>query len=215
MLVAGSTVVLVVLVVLVQAVHEGSAPAAPTATPHAPEATEAASAVAHGPATPTAARSRTLPPIPGRMPAHRADSGDDHPAQLAVDDHPPPGTRANTEHLEYGGTQLRAQAKAVEPLVEKCVEAETAAGALPTGKAMVTYVVAKRGDKFLVEDTGIDDENTTLHGDKLLECLRETARGMKFVGLPREAEALVVSRSVTLEHGKIAEYKHVGFSYLR
>jgi hypothetical protein len=134
---------------------------------------------------------------------------------LPADEHPAPGTRANTAHLEYGGVQLRAQAKAVEPLVAKCVETETAAGVLPTGKAMMTYVVAKHGDKFLVEDTSIDDENTTLQGDKLLECLRETAREMKFVGLPREADALVVTRSVTLEHGKITEYKHVGFSYLR
>ena len=79
----------------------------------------------------------------------------------------------------------------------------------------MTYVVAQRGDKVQVEDTAIDDDKTTLQGDQLLECLRETARGMKFEGLPREAEALVVSRTITLDHGAITEYKHVGFSYLR
>jgi hypothetical protein len=45
--------------------------------------------------------------------------------------------------------------------------------------------------------------------------MRETARAMKFEGLPREAEGLVVTRSVTLEAGKLVDYKHVGFSYLR
>jgi hypothetical protein len=214
MLVAGSAVVLFMLVVLVRAVNSGSSAVTPTSRA-AQATTEAAPAAAHGTPQSTAARSRNLPPLPGRMPGHRPERSDDGPAPLAVDDHPPPASRANTTHLEYGGTQLRAQAKAVEPLVHECIAAETAAGVMPTGKAMLTYVVAKRGDKYLVEDTAIDDENTTLHGDKLLECLRETARGMKFVGLPREAEALVVSRSVTVEHGKITEYKHVGFSYLR
>lgn len=214
MLVAGSTVVLFMLVVLVRAVNSGSSSVTPTSRAHE-TATEAAPAAAHGTTQPTAARARNLPPMPGRMPVHRTETSDSGPAPLAVDDRPPPASRANTTHLEYGGTQLRAQAKAVEPLVHECLAAESAAGALPTGKAMMTYVVAKRGDKYLVEDTAIDDENTTLQGDKLLECLRETARSMKFIGLPREAEALVVSRSVTVEHGKITEYKHVGFSYLR
>ena len=137
------------------------------------------------------------------------------PRPQPVDDHPPPATRANTKNLHFGGTQLRAQTAAVEPLVKKCIEAATAAGGSPTGKAVLTYVVAQRGDKVAVEDTGIDEDKTTLQGDQLLDCLRETARGMKFEGLPREAEALVVTRTITLEHGAITEYKHVGFSYLR
>jgi hypothetical protein len=38
---------------------------------------------------------------------------------------------------------------------------------------------------------------------------------MSFEGLPREASGLVVTRSVKVESGKLVEYKHVGFSYLR
>lgn len=214
MLVAGSSVVLVMLVLLVKAVNSSSAPANPTVTAPAHERS-AAPAPTHG-AAPTAARSRTLPAIPSRiLPAHRAEPAEDRPAPELVEDHPPPATRANTTHLEYGGTQLRAQAAAVEPLVKKCVEDAKAAGVSPTGKAVLTYIVAQHGDKVLVEDTSIDDTKTTLQGEQLLDCLRETARGMKFKGLPREAEALVVSRSITLDHGSITEYKHVGFSYLR
>lgn len=89
------------------------------------------------------------------------------------------------------------------------------AGARPTGTAILTYIVAKRGDKVEVEDTGFDIEKTTLQQDGLVECLHQTAKAMKFEGLPREAEGLYVTRSITLESGAINEYKHVGFSYLR
>lgn len=213
MLVAGSSVVLVMLVFLVKAVNSSSAPVKPTVTgsPH-----ESAPPPATRAPVPTSARSRTKMPLPSRTwPSHRVERHDDAPAPALVEDHPPPATRANTTHLEYGGTQLRAQAAAVEPLVKKCVELAKNSGLSPNGKAVMSYVVAKNGDKFLVEDTSIDYDKTTLQGEKLLECLRETARSMKFIGLPREAEALVVNRSITLDHGKITEYRHVGFSYLR
>ncbi len=215
MLVAGSTVVLFMLVVLVRAVNSSSTSVTPTSTgPHEAPAGATPGPTATRGSAPTAARSRTGLPLPGRL-APRAESDDGDRPAMPVDDHPPPATRANTKNLQYGGTQLRAQAAAVEPLVKKCVETANAAGTSPTGKAMLTYVVAQHGDKVQVEDTAIDDDKTTLQGEKLLECLRETARSMKFVGLPREAEALVVSRSITLDHGTITEYKHVGFSYLR
>jgi hypothetical protein len=122
---------------------------------------------------------------------------------------------SNTENLHWGGTQLRAQAKAVEPLVRECVAKATAAGQRASGTAMLTYVVAKRGDKFVVEDTSWDEDETTLAQGPLLECLHGTAKEMKFVGLPRRSQALVVMRKVTVENGQVAEYKHVGFSYLR
>lgn len=127
----------------------------------------------------------------------------------------PPEPKVDTENLHYGGTQLRAQTAAVEPLVQKCLDAEVAAGRPPTGTAMLTYIVAKRGDKYVVEDTGVDEDKTTVQGEALLTCLRETSRAMKFEGLPKSAEALTVSRRVSFERGKLTENKHVGFSYLQ
>lgn len=137
------------------------------------------------------------------------------PPAPSLDDTAPPGTRGNTKNLHFGGTQLRAQHAAVQPLVEKCVSDAVAKGTAPSGEATLTYIVVKKGEKVAVEDTGIDDSKTTLQGSELLDCMRETARAMKFEGLPREAEGLVVTRSVTLEAGKLIDYKHVGFSYLR
>jgi hypothetical protein len=66
-----------------------------------------------------------------------------------------------------------------------------------------------------VEDTGVDEDKTTLPGGDLLDCLRETSRSMKFEGLPREADGIVVTRAVTVDHGKLVGNKHVTFSYLR
>jgi hypothetical protein len=137
---------------------------------------------------------------------------DSTPATAVADDNAPPATRGNTKNLHFGGAQLRTQAEAVRPLVEKCV---TEKGQGANGATVLTYVVAKHGDKVQVEDTGIDDDKTTLQSTELLDCLRETARNMSFEGLPREASGLVVTRSVKVESGKLVEYKHVGFSYLR
>ena len=135
------------------------------------------------------------------------------PAPAAPDTAPPP--RDNNQGLEFGGKQLHAQTKAVEPLVRECVEKAAITGARPTGTAMLTYIVAKRGDKFEIEDTGIDNEKTTIENEGLLECLHQTAKGMKFEGLPRGAQEIYAARRVTLENGKVTEYKHVTFSYLR
>jgi hypothetical protein len=122
--------------------------------------------------------------------------------------------RVDTENLHYGGTQLRTQTNAVEPLVKKCLDAEVQAGRSPTGSAVLTYIVAKHGDKFVVEDVGVDDEGTTLKDETLLACLRETSRAMQFVGLPKNAVGLAVKRRVSCDGGKLTENKHVGFSYL-
>lgn len=144
-----------------------------------------------------------------------SDSTASAPPAPSLSNDPPPASRENTKNLHFGGTQLRAQNAAVQPLVEKCLSDAAEKGIAPSGKATLTYIVAKHGDKIAVEDTGIDDAKTTLQAPELLDCMRETARAMKFEGLPREAEGLVVTRSVTLEAGKLVDYKHVGFSYLR
>ena len=215
--VTGSAAVLLGLVWLWHSTR--SEPAAPGAAaeplPPAPSAS----------AEPTAQPGPANPPRPaariGKKPTSSAPAAPSMPAPSApgaapsLSDDAPPGTRANTKNLHFGGTQLRAQAKAVEPEVRACIDKAAVAGARPSGDALLTYVVAKRGDKYLVEDTSFDDTKTTLAHEGLLECLHRTAFNMKFEGLPREAEALVVTRRVTVENGALTEYKHVGFSYMR
>ena len=146
------------------------APAAPTVGRRVSSSPQGDHPVASMPSTPTPGATQATTP-----------AGDSPPA-------------ANPQNLHYGGSQLRAQTAAIEPLLKKCLEAEVAAGRSPTGTAMLTYIIAKRGEKFVVEDVGIDEEKTTLQGESLLGCLRDTSRAMQFVGLPKAAEALSVNR---------------------
>ena len=164
------------------------------------------------PMTSTSPSRMWRPPVRSNPTA--TDSTSDTPAPV-LEDHPPPATRANTKNLHFGATQLNAQNVAVQPLVEKCIADAAEKGVKPSGTATLTYIVVAKGDKVAVEDTGFDDSKTTLQAPELIDCMRETARAMKFEGLPREAEGLVVTRSVTLDAGKLVDYKHVSFSYLR
>jgi hypothetical protein len=152
----------------------------------------------NAPAAPRAAHGERAPILAPEPPPHA-----DGPAPLT------------NENLQFGAPQLHAQNVAVEPLVRECVDNAIAGGQHPTGTAQLTYIVAKHGDKYEIEDTGVDYDNTTLKEDKLLDCLHQTAKAMHFEGLPRGAQALTVTRSVTLENGTITEYKHLKFSYLR
>lgn len=209
---AGTAALLVALLLLWQSIRSDGAPVAsspiaahepppapaPTAPAAAPAATPTAARTPHAPATSFAAP-RTAPSMPAPAPA----AAESAPLQLTG------------QHLEFGATQLHAQTKAVEPAVRECVDKAAKNGVRPTGTAMLTYIVAKRGDKLTIEDTGVDNEKTTLEDGPLLECLHQTAKGMKFVGLPRGAQEIYAARRVTLEAGKITEYKHVTFSYLR
>jgi hypothetical protein len=210
---AGGIALLAALFVMWRSIHSGSSTdhgathTADPATPNGP---------APAPGSPAARASKQRANVPGvPLPRPRPGEPDEAPSVSASEEHAPPTSMLNKTHLEYGGTQLRTQAKAVEPLVRDCVDKANATGAKPTGSAMLTYVVAKHGDKYEVEDTSFDADQTTLQQESLVTCLSETAKAMKFVGLPREAEALVVTRSVKVENGALTEYKHVGFSYLR
>lgn len=205
LLVAGATGLLVTLGVLVRAVHNDSSDAKSTAVDRETTTSTGPGATTH---------TRDQPGRPTWRPAGPAH-GEDSAAETApvVDDHPPPGPPSDPQNLQLGGTQMRYQTQAVRPAVEKCVADK---GGNATGTAMVTYIVSKKGDKYIIEDTGVDEDRTTVSGNtELLDCLRDTAKGMTFVGLPKDAQSIVVSRSVTLDGGHLVDYKHVGFSYLQ
>lgn len=195
---AGTVAVLIALVVLWRSTRTTAVePMAVATESSSPMATRSTS-----PSTETAARSQpSAPPAAGEAPAPPAQDFSDR--KFSLD---------NPHNLHFGGAQLREQTAAVDGLVRQCVS--NAASQKLTGNALLTFIVAKRGDKYLVEDTGIDAEKTTLQNETLLECLHKTALSMKFIGLPRDAEALTVTRSVKLENGALTEHKMTGFSYI-
>jgi hypothetical protein len=122
----------------------------------------------------------------------------------------PPGTLLNTKNLHFGIPQMRALIEATGPRVRECLR--TAGNA--SGEATLTFVVAKRGERYLVEDTGVDEEATTLAGEGLLECLHATSRGLVFEGLPREATAVIVTRRVSADKGNLVDNEMLRFSYI-
>ncbi len=209
---AGTTALLVALVLLWHSTLADSAAPAPTAQPRT-EATNETSTPA-GTSTPPAgaARPAPRPSAPGGFtPSRTVPTMPEAPAEAEQIG----GPKLTNEGIEMGKNQLLEQTKAVEPLVRECVEKATASGAHATGTAILTYHVAQHGEEFTIENTGIDNEKTTLENEPLLDCLSATAKGMKFVGLPRGAKEIYAARRVTLDKGKITEYKHVTFSYLR
>ncbi len=212
---AGAAGLLAGLVVLWRAIDTG--PAAPSmvehARPHAP-----ARPVAVAEHVPVATRARPAPP-PAivRALGALAHPPAARPAGPAAPSLPPADARRGwtDHHLEYGGTQLRAQTAAVEPLVRDCLARAAASGEVVTGQAVVLFVVADHHGKFVIESTDSDSDQTTLTDAQLVTCLRETARGMKFMGLPRDAEGLIVTRKIVVDHGKLTQNKQTTFSYLR
>ena len=204
LLVGGSIGLLVALVALLRSITHSDAPAqhgqAPGETTSAAPPRTGAEAIAERIAIQRAA-----------IAAHRDGPSAAAPSVTPEEGNGPPGTMANTKNLDYGATQMRYQTLGVEPAVRKCV---TDAPGKPSGAAIVTFVVARHGDKYVIEDTGVDSDKTSLQDQKLLDCLRETARGMTFVGLPREAEAVVISRSIKIEGGVLTEHKLSSFSYI-
>lgn len=204
----GAGALLLGLFLLWQSTRSEAVPVQPTVSPHTPE-------VSAAPPAPTV-RARKSTPIPSAPAAPRAVHSEQAPSMPTplpslVPTKPPPKPLSN-RNLQFGGKQLRAQTKAVEPLVRACI---AKAHSRPTGTAYLNYVVAKREDTFVIEETGVEPSGTTIEDEDLLKCLHETANGMKFIGLPRDAETIMATRMVTIDHGKLTQYKHVTFTYLR
>ncbi len=212
-MIGGSLAVLAALVVLLRAITS-TAPAAPAVTRRdpAPKQTQTTptSRLSEPPTTsapaplPSVPRSRveappSLPQVPDSWSSPAAGSSD-----------APPGTRFNTKNLHFGNPQLREKIAANAPHIAACV-----AGTKLSGDATLTFVVAQRAGKYVVEQTDVDRDKSTIKDDSLLECLHKAALQMQFDGLPREAEAIVVTRGVTLVDGAVTDDHLVTFSYIR
>jgi hypothetical protein len=210
-MVAGGMALLVALVVLWQSTR--SEAVAPTPAPSAEQSAAPAPASASTPAT-GAPASRAAPPRPGAVPVPGRRAIGPASSEPTAEEAPRPAVD-DGQNLQFGSKQLHAQTRAVEPLVRECVDKAVIAGTRPSGTALLTYIVAKKGDKLVIDHTGYDEEKTTLQHATLLECLHQTAKAMTFEGLPRDAQEIYAARRVVLVDGKITEYKHVTFSYLR
>lgn len=215
--IAGSVVVLIALFVLLRSITSGTTPTPPPTT-KAPE-------------SPTATAAPELPSVPGRSPApsggsslahmlrpHKraADSeGTTGTAPSATDERPeergdgPPATRFNTKNLQFGMTQIREQIAGNAPQIAACIGSNK-----PTGKATLTFIVAHRGDKYVIEQSDYDREGSTVQDEALLDCFAKAANAMQFQGLPREADAIIVTRSIGIDSGAVTEDKAT-FSYIR
>ncbi len=213
LVIVASTAVLAGLVVLWRSISADSAPV--TAAPRPNEAPEGAPAPA--PTTgPAATRAPDRPALAQRAPQPgTGPAGGPTAPSLGGGDGAAPGTKENTKNLEWGITQMRAQVAANEPKVVECLAQAASTGDRPTGDATLTFIAARRGDKIVIEDTGVDRDGTTIASEPLLECLHATSKSMTFAGLPREAEAVFVTRTVKVEAGGLVESKVVKFSYIR
>ena len=209
---AAGLAVLIALGVLLRSVSREVTPDPVTAQP--PERVSTASPASPSPARPSTGTgpvpSMARPRSPERAP--EAERPDERPPSLPSSDDAPPGTRYNTKNLQYGIVQLREKITANSPQLAECVRAS---GTRPTGNATVTFIVADRAGKILVEQADVDHDATTLTDDKLLQCFTTATSGMVFDGLPREAPAIVVTRTIALQDGTVVEDKPAKFSYLR
>ncbi len=87
-----------------------------------------------------------------------------------------------------------------------------------TGKAMLTFIVARKREQtgefsVAVEDTGFEEEGTTIQQPELLECMHRTALAMKFP--PNKSPVAVwAKRRIEVENGVlqvnyVSEWKRV------
>jgi hypothetical protein len=212
LVIVATMAVLAGLVLLWRSISADPAPA--IAAPQARKAQPSAPATAPEARAP-AMRAPERPALAPRAPQAPATVNSGGPAAPSLEaEGPAPGTRANTKNLEWGITQMRAQVAANEPKVVECLAKAAATGDRPTGDATLTFIAARRGDKIVIESTGVDPDATTIASEPLLECLHATSKAMTFAGLPREAEAVFITRTVKVEAGGLVENKLVKFSYI-
>jgi hypothetical protein len=214
LVIVATMAVLAGLVLLWRSISADTAPA--TAAPRTTEAEPGAPSLTQPSGVP-AMRAPERPALAPRGPAAPTLATGGGPAGApAVDgDGAAPATKANTKNLEWGLTQMRAQVAANEPKVVECLAQAAATGDKPSGDATLTFIAARRGDKIVIEDTSVDHDATTIASEPLLECLHATSKSMTFAGLPREAEAVFITRTVKVDAGGLVENKLVKFSYIR
>lgn len=108
--------------------------------------------------------------------------------------------------------ELKEQLHLTDAPMAACIERS---GQRPTGKATLSFTVAARNRKLVVETTGVQDEDTLGGYPELLECLHRTATVLVPEGhaVPELGTAIYVRRHVRIENGVLAENLIFNFSY--
>jgi hypothetical protein len=167
-----------------------AAPEAAPAAPVVPAPAQPAPVVVHaGPAARAAESAPELPPIVQAL--------------APTEKKPPIANKA----------LLRAQVAAVAPELTDCAKQASFTG---SGSAVLTYLIApnKQKQDVAIETTGVEYDGTTIDNQPLLDCLKDTAKDMKFTYVP-DTDGVFAFRRVTFEGGKLVENKFVDFHYVR
>lgn len=108
--------------------------------------------------------------------------------------------------------ELREQLPRVDAPMKACIERS---GQRPTGKATLSFTVAAKNTKLVIEATGVQDEDTLAGYPELLECMHRTANAFSLDGrsVPELGTPIYVRRHVRLENGALAENSIFDFSY--
>lgn len=108
---------------------------------------------------------------------------------------------------------LRQQVAAVQAELVECAKQASFTG---SGSAVLTYLVApdKQKQDVAIETTGVEYDGTTIDNQPLLDCLKDTAKDMKFKYVA-DTDGVFAFRRVTFEGGKLVENKFVNFHYVR
>jgi hypothetical protein len=219
-LAAGFVVVLALAIGLVQLTRSATQAAAPLLPAHG-STTTAGAPVAEPPASGApsiAAREHPLAPasVPttprGKvaMPGQRPELA---PAQVGFDR----GLKrdANGKLVPIIPVkELREQLYRAEAPMKACIERS---GARPTGKATLSFTVAAKNHKLVIDTTGVQEEETLAGYPELLECMHQTATVLALAlegrSVPELGTPIYVRRHVRIENGVLAEDSLFNFSY--
>lgn len=212
LLAAGIVVVLALAIGLVQMTHgareaatpiAGSRPVARARAAEPPAASEP-SAAAPEP-RPSAAAPRRQMTMPGKRPELAPSAPTSIDRELKRD--------ANGNLVPVIPVkELREQLHLTEAPMKACI---ARAGKRVTGKATLSFTVAARNNKLVIETTGVQDEDTLAQHPELLECMHQTANVFSLEGraVPELGTSIYVRRHVALENGALAENSIFNFSY--
>jgi hypothetical protein len=108
--------------------------------------------------------------------------------------------------------ELREQLHLIDAPMKACLERS---GKRPTGKATLSFTVAAKNNKLVIDTTGVQEEETLARYPDLLECMHQTAKALVLDGypVPELGTPIYVRRNVRVEDGVLAENSIVDFSY--
>jgi hypothetical protein len=202
---AGAGVLLLAGLIAMRSMLSTDDTPAPVVTPAAPTVAQPEAA----PAAPVAPAPAPPPPVaaPAGPAARSAEAAPELPAVVQAfvpaEKKPPIANKA----------LLRQQVAAVQAELVECAKQASFTG---SGSAVLTYLVApdKQKQDVAIETTGVEYDGTTIDNQPLLDCLKDTAKDMKFTYVA-DTDGVFAFRRVTFADGKLVENKFVNFHYVR